>query len=98
MRKLLIVLVIGVIAWQAWSAYQTRNAMVRRQVLSAALTDLGAGCWSRLEARRQSSSAPAQLSMSHLPESCMVSFPPSLSAVIDPLMRSRPRASIFIAV
>jgi hypothetical protein len=26
MRKLLIALVIGVIAWQAWGAYQTRNA------------------------------------------------------------------------
>jgi len=25
MRKLLITLVIGVIAWQAWGAYQTRN-------------------------------------------------------------------------
>jgi hypothetical protein len=26
MRKLLVALVIGVIAWQAWGAYQTRNA------------------------------------------------------------------------
>lgn len=26
MRKLLVTLVIGVIAWQAWGAYQTRNA------------------------------------------------------------------------